>query len=139
MPNHAYLVTTTTRNRLPHFRHHEAARIASRTLSSAAVDAGIDLLAWVLMPDHLHLLCVLESGHTLGAGIARIKATMSREVNRACGTTGAMWARAYHDHAMRSEESLLVAARYIIANPVRAGLVQSVREYPYWNTVWLPG
>ncbi len=32
----------------------------------------------------------------------------------------------------------MTAARYIIANPVRAGLVYSVRDYPYWDAVWFP-
>lgn len=90
------------------------------------------------MPDHLHLLGVLRLGASLGESVSRIKATIAREVNRSQGGSGALWARAYHDHAVRRDEDIVAAARYIVANPVRAGLVRSVRDYPYWNTVWLP-
>ena len=89
------------------------------------------------MPDHLHLLGQLRPGASLGAGVSRIKAIVAREVNNIRGASTALWARAYHDHAVRREEDILAAARYIVANPVRAGLVRSVRDYPYWDSVWL--
>lgn len=89
------------------------------------------------MPDHLHFLGTLESGAELSPGISRIKSTIARAVNGVRGASGPLWASAYHDHALRREEDLLAVARYIVANPVRAGLVRSVREYPYWNAIWL--
>jgi putative transposase len=51
-----------------------------------------------------------------------------------------VWHSAYHDHAARRHESLHAAARYLLANPLRAGLVSSIGAYPYWDCVWLrPG
>lgn len=138
LPNHGYLVTTTTRDRRPRFIDHDVARVASRTLCRVVDESGFDALAWVLMPDQLQVLGVLESAQSLAAGIARIKAAIEREVNRHCGTSGDVWAHAFEDHALRSEDSLIAAARCIIAHPVRAGLARSVQDYPYWNTVWLP-
>jgi putative transposase len=38
---------------------------------------------------------------------------------------------------LRNEESVIDAARYIIANPLRAGLVKRVGDYPLWDAVWL--
>ncbi|WP_155312116.1 transposase [Desulfosarcina ovata] len=52
------------------------------------------------------------------------------------GRNGALWARAYHDHALRSDEDLKTVARYIIGNPVRAGLVERVGDYSFWDAVW---
>ena len=43
----------------------------------------------------------------------------------------------YHDHALRQEEDLRAVARYIIANPVRAGLVERIGDYPHWDAAWL--
>jgi hypothetical protein len=37
---------------------------------------------------------------------------------------------------IRREEDLVSIARYIVANPLRAGIVKSVREYPHWDAVW---
>jgi len=49
----------------------------------------------------------------------------------------AIWQAGYHDHALRKEEDIRDVARYIVMNPVRAGLVRSVREYPLWDAKWL--
>ncbi|MFP3408382.1 transposase, partial [Pseudomonas sp. SIMBA_065] len=48
-----------------------------------------------------------------------------------------IWQPGYQDHALRREERLVHVARYIVANPLRAGLVKSVRDYPHWDAVWL--
>ncbi|MCF6281296.1 MAG: hypothetical protein L3J28_03650 [Candidatus Polarisedimenticolaceae bacterium] len=42
-----------------------------------------------------------------------------------------------HDRAIRKEEDLVAIARYIVANPLRAGLVKSIKDYPHWDCVWL--
>jgi len=51
--------------------------------------------------------------------------------------TGHVWARAFHDRALRKEENIHAAARYVVLNPVRARLVTRLRDYPYWNAIWL--
>ena len=48
-----------------------------------------------------------------------------------------VWQRGYHDHAVRREEDIKSLARYVIANPVRAGLSYSVGSYPHWDAAWL--
>jgi REP element-mobilizing transposase RayT len=54
------------------------------------------------------------------------------------GTPGIpRWQEGFHDHALRREEDLRDIARYIVLNPVRAGLVRNIREYPLWDAVWL--
>ena len=88
------------------------------------------------MPDHLHL--VIELGDEgLPVLVNRIKAITAKAANKALQRRGSIWSRAYHDHALRESEGLIDMARYVIANPVRAGLVPSVRDYPFWNAAWL--
>ena len=65
------------------------------------------------------------------------KAISSRAMNRIKNTSGRNWQSGFHDHAVRDEESLRGIARYVVANPVRARLVDSVRKYPHWDAVWL--
>jgi hypothetical protein len=48
-----------------------------------------------------------------------------------------MWQKGFHDRAIRREEDLRAVARYIIANPLRAGLVRRVHDYPLWDAIWL--
>lgn len=50
-----------------------------------------------------------------------------------------IWQAGFHDHAVRREEDLAGIARYIVANPLRAGLVDAIGDYPLWDALWLPG
>jgi len=137
MQGQIYLVTTTTLRRNPLFSDWRLAAIASRALANRDLWRDARLLCWVLMPDHWHALIELGSGTRLDAVLNRIKAVSAREVNRAVGVAGAVWARAFHDRALSEQDDLVAAARDIVANPVRAGLARSVREYPFWDAVWL--
>jgi len=66
----------------------------------------------------------------------RFKALSAKAVSREDGEAR-VWARGYHDHALRQDENLRGAARYIIANPLRAGIVSHPLDYPYWGAAWL--
>ncbi|QFY88103.1 transposase [Magnetovirga frankeli] len=138
IPNQIYLVTTTTLRRQPAFAHFNAARAAAQSFEDRAVLADARLLAWVLMPDHFHGLLELGENNNLQGIMNRLKSASARRANKALGREGPLWDKAYHDHALRQEEDLLATARYIIANPLRAGLVQHVGDYPFWNAIWLP-
>jgi REP element-mobilizing transposase RayT len=137
MPGQTYLVTTTTLARRPLFEDWRVACVAARALTNANLWRDARLLCWALMPDHWHGMIELCDGAALGAVVNRVKAVSAREINRAASSTGAVWAKAFHDQALRAEEDLVATARYIIANPVRAGIAKSVREYPFWDAVWL--
>ena len=95
------------------------------------------MLAWVLMPDHAHWLLQLGESADLAAAVNRLKSGSTRAANRTLGRNGPLWAHAFHDRALRRDEDVMAVARYIIANPLRAGLVTRVGEYPFWNAVWL--
>ena len=88
------------------------------------------------MPDHLHVLADLES-ETLGKAMHALKGGTARRINAACGVTGALWQRGYHEHAIRAEEDLRTVARYVVANPLRAGLVRRLADYPFWGARWI--
>ena len=65
------------------------------------------------------------------------KGRVARAVNLARGRGGTVWMPGFHDHALRHERDILPSARYIVANPLRAGLVDRLGRYPYWDAVWL--
>ncbi len=95
------------------------------------------MLAWVLMPDHAHWLLQLGEEDALEKVVTNLKTASARAANRALGRQGSVWSRAFHDHALRNDECANMVARYIIENPVRAGLVVCVTDYPYWNAWFL--
>ena len=135
--NTAYLITTTTQNREPLFTHFPAACAAVRCFEDAALLRNSRMLAWVLMPDHAHWLLQLGEADNLGEVMGRLKSASSRYANRALNRAGPLWSKAFHDHALREEEDLQAVARYIVANPLRAGLVKRIGDYPFWNAFWL--
>lgn len=136
-PGHAYHLTFTTHRREPLFRDFRAACAVSSCLHNPALSAGATVLAWVVMSDHVHCLLQLGDSRPLPAVVASLKSGSARRANRAIGRTGAVWSRAYQDHALRCDEDLRTVARYIIANPIRAGLAQRPADYPFWNAIWL--
>ncbi|MDH0646826.1 transposase [Pseudomonas sp. GD03858] len=93
-------------------------------------------LAWVVMPDHLHWLIELRLA-TLCTLMRRFKSRSSLELHKAGVGHHPIWQAGYQDHALRREENAIHIARYIVANPLRARLVNNVREYPHWDAVWL--
>jgi REP element-mobilizing transposase RayT len=91
------------------------------------------MLAWVVMPDHVHLLLRLGGNDSLPVVMNRINSCTAKAANRALSRMGPVWQGAYHDRAMRADEHLANVARYLVANPLRAGLADRVGDYPYWN------
>ncbi|MGH8632082.1 MAG: REP-associated tyrosine transposase [Burkholderiales bacterium] len=137
LPGHLYLVTTTTHRRERFFAEFSTARLAVTALNHRETLADSEILAWVLMPDHLHLLVQLGEEDELSALMNRIKSRMGRVVNRHLARTGPAWQCGFHEHVLRREEDIKGVARYIILNPVRAGLVGRVSDYPHWDAAWL--
>ena len=94
-------------------------------------------LAYVVMPDHLHWLVQPCEGTSLDSLMRTVKCVSSRRINMQLNRSGRVWQPGYHDHALRREEDLVEAARYIVANPLRAGLVKHIGDYPLWDATWL--
>ena len=134
--NGAYLVTSVTDKRIAWFRDPGFATIAARALAAADGRYQTRTFCWVVMPDHFHWLVQLGD-LSLVATVDRLKGATARSLNREIGRTGRFWAPAFHDHGLRREEDLRQVARYVVANPLRAGLVSRIGDYPFWNARWL--
>ena len=88
------------------------------------------------MPDHLHWLFQLRERNSLESVVRRIKGRSAHHVNKIRNQTGSVWQAGYHDRLIAAEESLETVGDYIIHNPVRAGLVENVDDYPLWDVLW---
>jgi REP element-mobilizing transposase RayT len=131
-----YIVTVTTHQRRPIFTDLKLGRLVVQELRRAEQQGLADSLAWVLMPDHLHWLFQLKKS-SLSLLLKQVKARSAIALNKVSGSKGQIWQHGFYDHALRREENLRKHARYIVANPVRAGLVERVRDYPLWDAIWL--
>jgi REP element-mobilizing transposase RayT len=132
-----YLLTTVTYQRRPYFLDPGLARLAARSLSSTELWLPNRCLAWVLMPDHWHGLVELGEGEELAVAMQRVKGITARLVGMHDPQARPLWAKGFHDRALRHDESVRRAARYIVANPIRAGLVETVMDYPHWDACFI--
>lgn len=136
-PGRCYMVTTVTAGRVPVFKDLFAGRMVVREMMRLQEEGSVESLAWVVMPDHLHWLLVLAENSALSKVVQQLKGRSAHGVNHYLGRGGSLWQKAFHDHAVRKDEDVRKLARYIVANPLRAGLVKRVDEYPLWDAVWL--
>ncbi len=79
------------------------------------------------MPDHIHVLA-LTHGPSLIEMIRRLKGRSAADLRRRLGIRG-VWQASFHDQMVREPERLIEILRYVLNNPVRAGLVREWRDY----------
>jgi REP element-mobilizing transposase RayT len=89
------------------------------------------LLAWVIMPNHVHVLIETRSGWPLDKVLHTWKSYTAKQANALLGRSGAFWYREYHDRYIRNERHLEQAVRYVHGNPVKAGLAERAEDWPY--------
>jgi putative transposase len=89
---------------------------------------GVEVWAYCLMPNHVHLIAVPESEDSLRLAIGEAHRRYTRRVNSREGWRGHLWQGRFASFVM-DEPYLLAAARYVELNPVRAKLVATPRKY----------
>jgi REP element-mobilizing transposase RayT len=91
--------------------------------------------AYVVMPDHVHLLIKPMAGWSLAKMLQGIKGFTAREINSILGRKGPFWQDENFDHLVRGETDWVDKFNYIHQNPVTAGLVDRPQDYPYSSLV----
>jgi REP element-mobilizing transposase RayT len=97
------------------------------------------LLAWVVMPNHVHALIEAMVAKPLPEIVRRWKSFTAREANRLLGRTGAFWCRDYYDRYIRDARHMERAISYIHDNPRKAGLVERAKDWPFGSARTLEG
>jgi len=143
LPGHAYVLTTSTEQRRPLFKNPILGRIVVKEMRRLHEQQAVNSLAFVIMPDHLHWLFILGEGWTLAQLARTLKGRSARIISqqenyqKGQKNIQPVWQRGYYDHSVRDDEDLHRMARYIVANPLRAGLVKQLSNYPLWDALWL--
>jgi len=88
----------------------------------------VHVYAYCFMPDHVHLVAAARGEVDLVGVVQRFKSVSTR-LYWQHGGKGKLWQRGFYDHVVRNEENLRQLARYVLANPVRAGMVEDFRDY----------
>ncbi|OPZ86521.1 MAG: Transposase IS200 like protein [bacterium ADurb.Bin429] len=92
--------------------------------------AHLELLAYCLMPNHVHLIPVPDAEDALADVMKAVQQVYARRLNAHRGVTGHLWQSRYYSCVM-DDAHMWAAIRYVERNPVRAGLVARAEDYPW--------
>ena len=138
LPGHWYVITTVTDARRYLFADPANANVAIEEIDALS-ESTLNSHAWVLMPDHLHWMFELRDAMSLSRAMQAFKSRSAVRINRLRRMIEPVWQAGYHDHRLRDTEDFIAQARYIVANPLRRGLVQRIEDYPHWWCRWIRG
>ncbi len=125
-----YFVTTNTHQCKPFFTKSNIVSSAINYLDVVSKVCEIDVVSYCFMPDHLHLVL---SGNFENSNLEIF-------MNRYKQKTGfhfkkvfklKLWSTSYHDRVLRKTEEIRSVGRYTLLNPVKAGLVNDILDYPF--------
>ena len=97
-------------------------------------DFNVAVGRYVIMPDHVHLFVRGGRDFRLGPWIGALKQALGKAA-KFSQAKGQIWEEGFSDHVLRSDESYSQKWNYVRENPVRAGLVRSVAEWPYQGEI----
>jgi REP element-mobilizing transposase RayT len=130
LKHHPYMVTAVTADRRPIFRDPKSADIVLDAIFFGKEQGWYYLLAFVIMPDHIHLIVVPEEKN-ISECMKAIKGFSAREINKLYQRSGTIWQRSFYDYILEGEAKALGRIRYIEYNPVRKGLAANSGDYEY--------
>ena len=132
-PGYAHHITQRGNNRAQVFFDDEDRQTYLKLLSSYADKYKLQIWAWCLMDNHVHLLVVPESESSMARGIGLTNMVYTQYLNRKLGQSGRIWQNRFFSCVVEGNEYLWAVARYIECNPVKAGMVERAEEY-IWSS-----
>jgi putative transposase len=130
-PPGTYFVTFATWRRQRLFVVENYVRLFLQTLYRYRRDRRFQLHAFVVMPEHVHLLLTPANNVTLEHAIQLIKGAYSHELGSIIGRKREIWERGFTDHRIRNEIDFVHHRNYIHRNPVERRIVYEPHEYRY--------
>lgn len=131
-----YLLTAACYHHQPHLRFPARRQHLLNLYFQRAEEAGLRICAWVVLPNHYHLLAYIPERQKAAEVIRRIHSATAYEWNAAEAATGRrVWYR-YTDRAIRSERHYYATINYIHYNPVKHRLCQDPTDWLESSVHW---
>jgi len=130
-PGYPHHITQRGNNRATVFFDDEDRQIYLKMLAGYAQKHQIQIWAWCLMSNHIHLLAVPGTETSLSRGIGLTNQMYTQYLNRKLKQSGRIWQNRFFSCVVENEQYLWAVARYIERNPLKAGLAESVEEYQW--------
>jgi REP element-mobilizing transposase RayT len=136
LPGPLFYLTCCVDKRAPLLASKEVATVLVSAWKMSRELYGWEVGRYVVMPDHVHFFAAPrdEDAQSIGAFVGRWKSWTTRAIKES-GVTGFAWQSEFFDHVLRSSESYAQKWEYVRANPVRAGLVEELEEWPFAGEV----
>ena len=134
---HRYFLTICTLQKLEHFRVEGLVNDVWLQFLRTSKERHFVISAYCFMPDHVHFLV---EGTSDAADFRRFVSEAKQRGAHAARpwVRGRLWQAGYFDRILREDDNAYDVARYIVQNPVRAGLATSPGEYPFLGSTILP-
>ena len=131
----SYFLTFKTSERREIFHSAAVVELVLQQFSRASGESQFEILVYCFMPDHVHLIVRgLDTSSDAKAFIKLAKQYSGFYYARS-GASTRLWQRYGHDRIIRDDVELLDRIRYVVNNPVAAGLVRTPEEYPFLGSL----
>jgi len=131
LPDHPHHVILRGNNRQDIFRDTTDHQRLLELLQIQAAELQVEVHAYVLMSNHLHLLVTPRHDKALPLMMQAVGRSYVRQFNQRHGRTGTLWEGRYRSTLLQTERYFLACMVYIDLNPVRAGMVMQAADYPW--------
>ncbi len=133
----AYFLTICTQEKQQIFTDKSIRKLALNAVKQVSAWAGILLVAACCLPDHIHLLILLnqQSKKSVSSLVRNFKAKFYQDYRKSTGEKKSPWQRNYYDHIIRNDLDFNEKLQYIVENPMKANLTQQEcdPEYVFLN------
>jgi putative transposase len=126
-----YFITAGTFCKKNLLQSERMAELFCQTMYRYRAERKLLLHAFVVMPNHIHLLLTVPKGLTLERVVQFIKGGFSHAAGNLMGAAGPLWQKSFVDRRVRDLAEFERYKSYIEQNPVRAGLVEVAGQYRY--------
>jgi putative transposase len=133
---HRYLLTFCTENRARIFLEADVVKSAVEQFERTAHEKHFAILAYCVMPDHVHLVVEGTSEDSDLRGFESMAKQNSAYALWKCHRRQDVSQEGFHDWVIRPDQSIMDVIFYVLNNPVRAGLVDRWDKYPFSRTLY---
>jgi len=126
-----YLITTVVKDRQPLFTEHRCCQIVIDCIGFLRTRLGHRVHAYVLMPDHMHIVVTPREGSNVSQVMHSLKLYTSRQIGELLGSKGGIWQARFYERDLRTPKDVDGALIYIHDNPVNARLAESQEVYKW--------
>lgn len=139
MPGGTFFFTVNTHHRQQILTRDNIRQTLRNAIQKTRANLPFEIIAWVLLPDHLHCIWTLPDGDT---DYSKRWSMIKRRVSQQCGTTSIspsrskrnesdLWQRRFWEHQIRDNDDMNRHIDYIHWNPMKHQLVKKVSDWPH--------